>query len=224
MSPREWGTLAAFTVALVLWTLPDLAGLLLGTESTAAEWLHSHVTLAVGAVTGAALLFILRPGGQPVLTWTEARAIDWGTIVLFGGGIALGSAMEASGLAASLGEALAEWLNADTVWAITALGIAAAILLSEIASNTASASIMVPVVIGLAQAVGVDPVAPALGAALGASLGFMMPVSTPPNAIVYGSGLVPAREMRTTGLLIDAAGFLVTFGGLRLILPLMGLA
>jgi sodium-dependent dicarboxylate transporter 2/3/5 len=93
------------------------------------------------------------------------------------------------------------------------------IILSEIASNTASASILVPVVIGIAEVAGVSPIPPVLGA----GLGFMMPISTPPNAIIYGSGLVPPREMMKAGLIIDLIGFVVTYGCLRLILPLLGL-
>jgi sodium-dependent dicarboxylate transporter 2/3/5 len=81
---------------------------------------------------------------------------------------------------------------------------------------------VIPVVIGLAVASGVDPVPPALGATLGASFGFMLPISTPPNAIVYGSGLIPIRSMMRTGILFDLIGFLLIWGGLRILYPLWG--
>jgi sodium-dependent dicarboxylate transporter 2/3/5 len=158
------------------------------------------------------------------MNWRTAASIDWGTILLFAGGIALGQAMFESGLAKSLGEMAAEASGARTVWGITALVTAAAIMLSELASNTAAATTLVPVAIGLAEGAGVSPVAPALGVALGASMGFMLPVSTAPNAIVYSSGLVPAREMLKSGILIDIIGFIVVMAGLMLILPAMGLA
>ncbi len=95
-----------------------------------------------------------------------------------------------------------------------------AIIASETTSNTAAANMVVPVVICLALAAGVNPVPPALGAILGCSWGFMLPVSTPPNAIVYGSGLVPIVKMIRAGFLFDLAGGLVIWAGLRLLLPL----
>jgi sodium-dependent dicarboxylate transporter 2/3/5 len=81
---------------------------------------------------------------------------------------------------------------------------------------------LVPVVIAIAQATAVSPVPPTLGAALGASFGFMLPISTPPNAIVYGSGLVPLREMIRAGALLDVAGAAVIWLSLRLFCPLLG--
>ena len=95
-------------------------------------------------------------------------------------------------------------------------------IVSETSSNTASASVMVPVMIAVAQSLGVSPVPPAIGAALGASFGFMLPVSTPPNAIVYGSGLVPLREMIRSGVVLDLAGSLLIWLGLRVLCPLFG--
>lgn len=228
MSRAEWNTLIAFTVAVLIWIAPDIAAFIWGRDSGPGVWATEHLTLAIGAVTGAFLLFALPAetidGEKARLSWDDAAKIDWGTILLFGGGIALGRSMAASGLPETLGHAITALIGVGALWTLTALATAAAIFLSEIGSNTASASILVPVVIGVAEVAGVSPVAPVLGVALGASLGFMMPVSTPPNAIVYGSGLVPARDMMKAGLVIDIVGFVVTFGCLRLILPLMGLA
>ena len=228
MSRAEWNTLIAFSVAVLVWIAPDIAAVIWGRDSGPGVWATEHLTLAVGAVAGAFLLFALpakaEDGGTSRLQWGDAAKIDWGTIILFGGGIALGRSMAASGLPETLGHAITAMIGVGALWTLTALATASAIVLSEIGSNTASASILVPVVIGVAEVAGVSPVAPVLGVALGASLGFMMPVSTPPNAIVYGSGLVPVREMMKAGLVIDIVGLLVTFCCLRLILPLMGLA
>jgi len=99
-----------------------------------------------------------------------------------------------------------------------------AILVSETSSNTASANMVVPVVISLAQAAGVNPIPPAIGATLGASWGFMLPVSTPPNAIVYGSGMVPITKMIRAGVLFDIFGGFVIWLGLMILLPMVGLA
>ena len=106
------------------------------------------------------------------------------------------------------GRGLAGALHAHSVLALVALFTAVAILLSETTSNVAAANMAVPVAIAVAQAAGVDPLPPALGACLGASMGFMLPVSTPPNAIVYGSGCVPLLKMVRYGALLDLVGFL----------------
>jgi sodium-dependent dicarboxylate transporter 2/3/5 len=86
------------------------------------------------------------------------------------------------------------------------------------------ATVVVPVIISLAQAAAVNPIPPAIGATLGASWGFMLPVSTPPNAIVYGSGMIPVTKMIRAGIFFDLLGGLVIWGGLRVLLPLVGLA
>jgi sodium-dependent dicarboxylate transporter 2/3/5 len=98
------------------------------------------------------------------------------------------------------------------------------IVVSETTSNTASGNMVVPVMISLANAAGVNPFPPAIGATLGARWGFMLPVSTPPNAIVYGSGMIPITAMIKVGLLFDLAGALLLWLGLRIVLPMMGLA
>jgi sodium-dependent dicarboxylate transporter 2/3/5 len=82
---------------------------------------------------------------------------------------------------------------------------------------------VIPVAIALAQAAKVSPLPPALGACLGASFGFMLPVSTPPNAIAYGSGLVPIPRMIRAGVVFDAIGFVIILAGLRVLCPLLGL-
>jgi sodium-dependent dicarboxylate transporter 2/3/5 len=226
MGDAERNTLIAFLVALVLWIGPDLSAMVFGSRHPVASWLQDRIPPSVAALVAACLLFLMpaRDGEHGrTLTWRTGATIDWGTILLFAGGIALGQAMFQSGLAKTLGEMAVQATGADSLWAITALCIAAAILLSELASNTAAATTLVPVAIGLAQGAGVSAIPPALGVALGASLGFMLPVSTAPNAIVYSSGLVPPRQMMLSGLALDVAGFFIVLGGLRVILPLMGL-
>ena len=221
----EINTLVAFSVSLSLWILPDLSVSILGKDHAWASWLTAHIPASVAALVGAGLLFLLRDqDGEQTLPWKQAATIDWGTILLFAGGIALGNAMSSSGLAATTGKWLSEVSGASSTWSIAALCIGAAIALSELASNTAAATTLMPIAIGLATAAGANPVPAALGVALGASMGFMLPVSTPPNAIVYSSGLVPPRQMIRAGFVIDVIGFFVILGCLRAILPLMGLA
>jgi len=227
LSPSERNTLWVFAITFLLWLLPDGSGIVLGVEHETAKWLNAHVTPAVSAMLGASLLFILPCRGTPsgrCLSWKQASNIEWGIILLIGGGLALGKAMFDSGLAKTAGDALAATFGVRDVWSITALSTFLAIALSELASNTAAATTVVPIAIGLAQSAGVSPIAPALGAAMGASFGFMLPVSTGPNALVYSSGLIPQKEMLRAGFVIDFIGFFATVGLLRLILPWMGLA
>ncbi|MEX2243323.1 MAG: DASS family sodium-coupled anion symporter [Fimbriimonadaceae bacterium] len=224
MTPAQRNTMAAFFLALILWLLPDTTAMFLGPEHAWSAWLKDHVSPTVAALLASCLLFFLPTKDGRTLTWKQATTIDWGTILLFGGGIALGAAMFETGLAENLGAQLASASDIDTLWGITALCIILASLMSELASNTASATTIVPVAIGLALGADVNPIPPALGAALGASMGFMLPISTPPNAIVYSSGLVPAKEMIKAGLVLDVIGIVVIWLCLRLLLPILGLA
>jgi sodium-dependent dicarboxylate transporter 2/3/5 len=208
----EKNVLAAFGLTVGIWLIPGFCGLLLGNQSPVVGWLNHHLPEAVAALLGGLLLFILPVNFSKrefTLGWTEAQRIDWGTILLFGGGLALGDLMFSTGLARWMGEGLAGTLHLRSALGLVALFTATAIVLSEATSNTASATMIVPVAIAVAQAAGVDPLGPAMGACLGASMGFMLPVSTPPNAIVYSSGCVPLIKMMKYGLLLDLLGFAV---------------
>jgi solute carrier family 13 (sodium-dependent dicarboxylate transporter), member 2/3/5 len=182
---------------------------------------------AVVALLAALLLFALPVNlreGQFTLNWKQAANIDWGTLLLFGGGMALGELMFSTGVARALGDWAVAQTGAQGVWSLTAAMIVLGILLSEATSNTASAVMLSPVAISVATQMGVSPIPPALGACLGASYGFMLPVSTAPNAIVFGSGLVPISRMMRAGILFDLIGAVVIWAGLRVLLPAMGLA
>jgi sodium-dependent dicarboxylate transporter 2/3/5 len=173
---------------------------------------------------GATLPFILPVSWRArrfTLTWDDAVRIDWGIVLLYGGGLALGDLAFSTGLAPAVGEGITRWLPSHSTFTLVAVFTGLAILLSELTSNTASANMIVPVALAVGRAAGTDPILPALGATLGASLGFMMPISTAPNAIVYSSGYVPIGQMAKFGLLLDVAGFvvivtLVTLAGPRL--------
>jgi sodium-dependent dicarboxylate transporter 2/3/5 len=213
-------------VAAVLWMLPGAVAVAITPEAPAARWLEARLPESTVALGAAVALFCLPSGldrGAQAAAWKRMATIDWGTILLFGGGLSLGRLMFDTGLAEAAGRTLVRVTGAEGVWALTGVAIVAGIFLSELTSNTASASMLVPVVIAIAQATGVSPVPPALGAALGASFGFMLPISTPPNAIVYGSGLVPLREMARAGSLLDVAGAALIWLSLRLLCPLLGL-
>jgi sodium-dependent dicarboxylate transporter 2/3/5 len=212
MRVGEWNVMAAFAITVALWLLPGVLGLILGPEHAVPRWFNRHLPESVAALVGALLLFVLPVSLRSMeftLGWREAVRIDWGTILLFGGGLALGDLMFSTGLARWIGAGLAGALHAKSLLGLVALFTAVAIILSETTSNTAAATMVVPVAIAVSQAAGVEALPPALGACLGASMGFMLPVSTPPNAIVYGSGFVPLLKMVRYGLLLDLVGFAV---------------
>ncbi|HEY5594435.1 MAG TPA: DASS family sodium-coupled anion symporter [Nitrospiria bacterium] len=215
----------AFLTAVILWVAPGGIALFSGTQSPAYQWYDAHLPESVAALLAAILLFLLPVDWKRrafTLRWKDAARIDWGTILLFGGGLSLGDLMFKTGLAETMGGGLMGLLSLRSVWGVTALAIFMGIVISELTSNTASANMVIPVVIAIAAAAGVSPLPPALGACLGASYGFMLPISTPPNAIVYGSGLIPIAKMIRAGIVFDLLGFLIIWLGLRILLPLLG--
>ena len=215
-------TLIAFLVTVALWVVPGVIALVLGDDSPTYQAVNRRVPEAVAAVAGAILLFIL-PGreGERAITWEEAVQIDWGVVLLYGGGFALGVLSFQTGLAEAVGRGLTGLLPVHGGLGLLFASTLVAMLLSETTSNTASANMIVPVVIAIAKAQGADPLEPALGATLGASLGFMLPVSTPCNAIVYGSGYIPLSSMMRYGILLDVAGVVVVTGMVHLLVPLL---
>ncbi|MBB3664208.1 MULTISPECIES: SLC13 family permease [Prauserella salsuginis group] len=220
MSWAERNTLIAFGVTVTLWMVPGLVALVAGDDSAAYRTVSSHLDEGVVAVLGAALLFVLPTkwsNREFTLTWSEASRIDWGTIVLFGCGIIFGTLLAETQLAESIGTGAAAMLGLGSNIAILVFAVVLAVVISETTSNTAAASVVVPILIPVATAAGVDPFVPALAATFAASFGFMLPVSTPQNAIVYGSGAVPITKMVRSGFTFDIAGIVLVV----LLLPLM---
>jgi sodium-dependent dicarboxylate transporter 2/3/5 len=225
-TPGERNTLIAFAVAVTLWMLPGVVALIAGDASSTYETVLSRLDEGAVAILAASLLFFLPVDWKQrkfTMTWNQAAGIDWGTIVLFGSGVALGTLLSETGLAARLGDAISSTLGVTSPVGITVLAIVIAVLISETTSNTASVGIVVPIVIPIAQSAGVDPVIPALAAVFGASYGFMLPVSTPPNAIVYGSGMVPITKMARSGAVFDVVGVVLITVGVSVMANAVGL-
>ncbi len=155
------------------------------------------------------------------LSWEDAVGIDWWIVFLYGGGIALGTLAFKTGLAEALGAGLTQTLGIESHVGLLALSTALAAVLSETTSNTASANMVVPVVIAFARSAGIDPTLPAIGATMGASLGFMLPVSTPCNAIVYGSGRIPLRTMLRRGIALGVIGVVTIIAVVWLLGPMV---
>jgi sodium-dependent dicarboxylate transporter 2/3/5 len=216
-------TLIAFVATVVLWVVPGFIALIAGDASAIYQAVNRRVPEAVAAIAGAMLLFLL-PGdgrGERAITWDEAVKIDWGVVLLYGGGFALGVLSFQTGLAEAIGYGLTKHLPISGGLSLLFASTLVATLTSEATSNTASANMVVPVVIAISRAVGADPLEPALGATMGASLGFMLPVSTPCNAIVYGSGYIPLGRMIRYGLLLDVVGVFVIVALVHLLVPFL---
>ncbi|HVL79114.1 MAG TPA: DASS family sodium-coupled anion symporter [Sphingomicrobium sp.] len=155
------------------------------------------------AIAGAMLLFIIPDGtGRPMLVWKEADRAPWGVIMMFGGGLALASGISASGLAAWVGTAL-EPIGGVHPVVIALILVAMVILVTEFASNVASASSAMPVVAGLILATGADPVLLAMPAAIAASWAFMLPSGTGPNAIAWATGHIALPRLLKAGLIMN---------------------
>ena len=211
----EKNVIVAFLITVFLWTWPGLLALIFGQS----HWLTTKITTlfpeSIAAMMGALLLFVLPVSWRArrfTLTWEEASGIDWGIILLFGGGLAMGALADSTGLADSFGRWVVSFVPGAGTAGLTAVFTLVAIIMSEAASNTAAATVVVPTAIAVATAAGVSPLEPALGATLGASMGFMMPISTPPNAIVYSSGYIPIGQMMRYGIVLDIVGYFVILG------------
>lgn len=185
-----------FTAVVALWiTRPLITPYMPGLSDTSI------------AILGALLLFVLPVDlkrGRFVLTWREAEELPWGVLILFGGGLSLAAAINGTGLAAWIGgglSAIGGWPVIGIIIVVTLV----VILLTELTSNLATAAVFTPILASVALGIGENPLLLVVPAALAASGAFMLPVATPPNAIVYGSGVVDQRDMLRAGLPLNLA-------------------
>jgi sodium-dependent dicarboxylate transporter 2/3/5 len=214
-TPGQRSVALAFGLTIALWVTPGVVAILAGDGSPLYQSLSRRLPEGVAALLGATLLFVLPGKDGPAIGWKEAVQIDWGVVLLYGGGFALGVLSFQTGLAEAIGRGLTGLLPVEGSFGLLVASVVIAAVLSETTSNTASANMVVPVVISIARAAGMDPLEPALGATLASSLGFMLPVSTPCNAIVYGSGYIPLGRMIRWGLVLDLAGVVVIVCAVR---------
>lgn len=222
----EQYTFAVFVLAVLLWLLPAILSIWFEGDHAVVQWVRAHLPKELVPIFASGLLFLLPLDfrqGKFTLTWKEAANIHWGTILLFGGGIAFGELMVETELAKAIGQGMVAMFGIESIWGLTGVAILTALVLTELASNTAATSMIVPVLIAIAHTANFSPVPPVLGACMAASLAFVLPVSTPPNAIVYGTGKIPILRMVQAGLLLDAIGGVLIWGTLRIVGPLLGI-
>lgn len=224
MGAGQRNVLIAFAVTVLLWTLPGFLAIFGLGDSAFSAWYQRSVPEGVAAMLGAILLFLIPISWRKrrfTLTWDEAMRIDWGIVLLYGGGLAMGDLAFSTGLATWVGQSLTSVLPSQSTLSLCMVFAALAIVLSEATSNTASANMIVPVAMAVSEQAGVSPILPALAATLGASMGFMMPISTAPNAIVYSSGHVPITQMMRYGIALDIVGYVVIVAFVALVGPLL---
>jgi sodium-dependent dicarboxylate transporter 2/3/5 len=166
------------------------------------------------AMMGALALFIMPSGmkngkGSVLLDWTDTKNMAWGILILFGGGITLAHSLETAGLIEQLGQWLAKFSGNGLMLIFTITVIS--IFLSEVMSNVAQVIVFAPVIAGLADALGMNPLMLGIPMTLAASCAGMLPMGTPPNAIVFSSGLIRLHHMTTTGFIMNLISiFLIT--------------
>ncbi len=190
------------------WTTPRLITIAIF-ALTVSAWIFSKpLNAMLGGLSKfdsiVALSAIVLLGAARVVKWKEVeKTADWGVLLLFGGGICLSNVLKETGTSVFLANHLSSALTGSGLF-FTMLGVVAfVIFLTEFASNTASAALLVPVFATIAEALGVSPVALSALIAIAASCAFMLPVATPPNAIVFGSGHIEQRDMMRVGMYLN---------------------
>lgn len=202
----EWRVAGVFLTTAFLWiTREPLEDYGWGTWFTDPDG-NSNVDDATVAMLMAVLCFLIPRGGQEtgsLLAWKSTVRLPWGVLLLFGGGVALASGVQSTGFDKYLGAAAAVALEGTSELGMTVITATTMIWLTEFTSNLASVQMMNPILGSAAEEMDIPPLALLLPSTLAASCAFMMPVATPPNAIVYSSGRVPIQQMIKAGIVLN---------------------
>ena len=223
LSTPEKRMLAVFALAAALWIVPKpLFAVLEEVESPAVGWLNERGLMNVAqpddstvAVACAVLAFMLPAGdgrGSRLLNWETAERLPWDILLLFGAGLALAAAFEQTELSRWIGERLGDAVEGRPAWVLVGAVCLVMTFLTECTSNVATCSIVLPVLAAVAVDLGIEPTLVMLPAAASASCAFMLPVATPPNAIVFGSGRVTMAAMARRGFALNLVGAAVVTG------------
>ena len=220
MSRGEKMTATVFVLTALAWLLRSektFGSVTVPGLQTWFPWLQDSTI----AMTAAVALFVLPVDwrrGEFCLDWKTARRIPWGVLVLFGGGLSLAVAMDRSGLAKWIGGAVS---GLGAVHAIVLIAVVATLIvfLTELTSNVATASMAMPVMAGAAVGLGMEPLLLMTTAGLAASMAFMLPVATPPNAIVFSSGYLTIPQMSRAGFLLNLTSIAVITAAATLLIP-----
>ena len=207
LTPKRITTLAVFVIVALCWIFsakinPALSGMLGLAESIGAFD-------SVIAIAAAIIVVVLK-----LISWKEVQDnTDWGVLMLFGGGITLSAVLKDSGASKIMADGIVFMVDGSHYFVLGLLVAFFIVFLTEFTSNTASAALLVPLFISIAESIGAPPLGLALIIGLGASCAFMLPVATPPNAIVFGTGYIKQQEMVRVGLVLNViCSFVIATG------------
>jgi len=203
-----------FLLTIFFWFFPSLCKLFLGSKHEITLFAKTRFDSGIVAMFFSSFLFIF-PLGEKVKTLkqNDIKNIDWPSLLLFGTGLSLGKTLFATGLADIIGSGILDIFSSSGVLILLTVLVYFTIFATEVASNTATASILIPIIIAMSLNLGEPPQIFSIAIALACSLAFMLPVATPPNAVVYGSELVEMKDMIKLGFKLN-----LIFGGLISIL------
>jgi solute carrier family 13 (sodium-dependent dicarboxylate transporter), member 2/3/5 len=200
---EEKFVMAIFIVTCLLWVFQQPINILLGKDMLN----DTNV-----AMTGGLLMFIVPTDWrkmQFILQWQDTERMAWGILFLFGGGLCLAQGLSNAGIIQVVGAKIAEQ-SSSTQWLLFGL-ITASVFITELMSNVALVQIFIPVVFGIANSLGVDPLLLGMPVTIGASMAFMFPVATPPNAIVFSSGHMKVKHMMKAGILLNIVSIILIY-------------
>lgn len=209
---KEKTIVFVLTITILGWLTPSLTGLIMGRDSQAYLWCRSHMPEAVVVMLTTIIMFIFPLGkDKATLTWEQGARIDWGTLLLFGSGISLGKMMFNTGLAKFIGDGFLSIVSVESSYLFVLALIIFSITFTEFASNTASANLLIPIIVITSAKFNMQPTIPVLATAIGCNLAFTLPVATPPNAIVFGTGLVKLKSLIRYGSVMNAICSMIIF-------------
>tara|TARA_R110002050_G_scaffold274159_1_gene418485 strand:+ start:3132 stop:4433 length:1302 start_codon:yes stop_codon:yes gene_type:complete len=211
MTRPEISVLAVFTLTVGLWVFAQPINDLIG------QRVFNNTNIAM---LGGILMFITPvswKNSEFILEWKSTVKLPWGILLLFGGGLTLAKGLETAGIIQTIGDYIANNLTLSPILLVIIL-TAFALFATELMSNVALVTVLLPVVIGIGESTGVDPLLLAIPVTLAASCAFMMPISTPPNAVVYSSGYVSVKQMMRAGFWLNLISIAVIVGVVMVVL------
>ncbi|MBX2915937.1 MAG: DASS family sodium-coupled anion symporter [Cyclobacteriaceae bacterium] len=213
MRREEKLVLTIFTLTSLLWIFQQPLNLLLG---------NNFLNDTNIGMAGGTLMFIVPASFKHfrfLLVWKDTEKLSWGILILFGGGLCLAQGLSSAGIIQAVGSYIAQQ-SQSVNWLLFGL-IVASIFITELMSNVALVQIFIPVVFGIATNLGIDPILLGMPVAFGASMAFMLPVATPPNAIVFSSGHMKVKDMMKAGFVMNILAVILIYMGAKLLIPLI---
>jgi sodium-dependent dicarboxylate transporter 2/3/5 len=205
LTSKQWMTLGVFALTVTLWLFSKPVSGFLGIKGGFDS---------IVAMTAILLLCMLQ-----LVDWKQIeKTADWGVLLLFGGGLTLSAMLSSTGASLFLAETVTDLMSGASAPLFILVVAAFVVMLTEIASNTASAALLVPIFVGIATSMGLSTEIMAAVVAVSASCAFMLPVATPPNAIVYGSGFLPQSQMMRAGVALNIMMIAIIAGGAWILL------